>query len=170
MLWGPRSIWEVRTQNQRAKAHTFFKKSPWPISMPVSFSQDGTWLVGHPAPLCSPTRGTHRAHCCSFGFPLSSLGSPPGPSKGRWGRWALFRGISENTSLSSNEQSLSHSFPLLQNKVAFRRKKSQVLCPEEREGPRGADSEHRVADPPALLLWTVKEVWRDDADKAQGQA
>lgn len=34
-------IWEVRKQNQQAKAYTFLK-SPRPISKPTSFSQDRT--------------------------------------------------------------------------------------------------------------------------------
>lgn len=59
-----------------SKAYKFFK-SPRPISKPVSFSQDRTQLASHPAPFHLPARGKHRVHCSSFGFPPSSLGSPP---------------------------------------------------------------------------------------------
>lgn len=44
------------------------------------------------------------------------------------------------------------------------------MSPKQREGPRGRESEHRVADSLASLMPTVKKVWRDMADKAQGQA
>lgn len=58
----------------------------------------------------------------------------------------------KDTSLSSHEQALlSHFSPLLQNKVAFKRRNNLRFCsPEQREGPRGPNSEHGAAHSPGV--------------------
>lgn len=128
------------------------------------------WAIQHHS-LCFPTRGTHRDHCSSFGFPLNSLGSPTLITQQRpLGQMGPFqRRIRAHLTIVKRTLSFSLFSSPAEQSCTEKEKQSQVLCPKQREGPRGADSEHGLADPPASLSWTVKKVWRDEADK-QGQA
>ena len=107
--------------------------------------------MDHPAPLYFPTgerqagllRGEllpHPMPTPSFRFPPSSPCSSPLIIWQRLlGKRALFKGISEYTSLSSNEQAISFqlfSSPAEQSCIS-KEKQSQVLSAEQREGPRG---------------------------------
>lgn len=78
----------------------------------------------------------------------------------------LFKGISEHTLLLSNEQDISFLLfsSAAEQSYIEKEKQSQLLSSEQRECPRGTELS------PGLLKLTVKEVWRDMADKAQGQA
>lgn len=133
-------------------------------------------------PACGPSSPIlfssqrHRPDCShplsGFSFPLSSLCSPPLIIQPRLPRppGPFQRRIRAHLTIVKRTGHLSSCFsPLLQNKVAFKRRNSLRFCLPNREGPRGRAREHRVADSPALLMLTAK-VWRDMADKAQGQA
>lgn len=114
----------------------------------------------------------HRPRPCLHSQPQIPTKSPvflsshyPGKAAGQMG--PLQRCI-KDTSLSSHEQALlSHFSPLLQNKVALKRRNNLRFCSlEQREGPRGPNSEHGAAHSPG----TQRRCGGTRANKAQGRS
>lgn len=149
-LWGPEKYTGSEETESRSKDLQIFlmPQGQYPSTVHFPRTEPRLWALRHHSVFLQ----RHRLRCSqvkaelalltSSGFPLSSLGSLLSlPSKDRWGKWALFKGDQSTPHYRQmNKQSLSCLSPLLQNKVAFKRKNSLRFCVLNREKVPGAQT------------------------------